>query len=247
MTTITTGPAPVTGSAPSAIDLQPMAAPGGKGPRPYRPLGLRAGLVQGGIVAALLTELVSFVVIRRAFDGHLAAGALTTGRWVLLLGAVSPLPLLALWAHRGARNLDALGARDVPFTTSMAAWSWFVPIVNLGLPLAVLLPLAQASDPGYRAGSDDWRRLPARRIVTLFWVAHVLEFLVAGVIRGSVRSIDSWWLTTGGLATVFTLDLVTCALGIAMVRRISEDHRHRATRLARQGSLPEVFRDHAAT
>jgi hypothetical protein len=247
MTTITTDATPVTDPATPAIDLEPAPKRGGKPPKPYRPLALRAGLVQGAIVAALLTELVSFVVIRRAFDGHLAAGALTTGRWVLLLAAISPLPLLALWAHRAASNLDSLGARGVPFSRSVAAWSWFVPIVNLALPLTVLLPLAQASDPDYPAGTADWKRLSARRIVPAFWVAHVLELVVAGVIRGSATTIDSWWLSATGLAVVFSLDLVTCALGIAMVRRLSDDQRHRATRLARQGVLPDAFRDHAAT
>jgi hypothetical protein len=247
MTTITTDPAPLVDPATPAIDLELAPKRGYKAPKPYRPLALRAGLVQGAIVAELLTELVSFVVIRRAFDGHLAAGALTTGRWVLLLGAVSPLPLLALWAYRGASNLDSLGARAVPFKRSVAAWSWFEPIANLALPLTVLMPLAQASDPEYPAGSADWKRLPARRIVPIFWVAHVVEFVIAGVIRGSVKTIDSWWLSTSGLAVVFTLDLVTCGLGIAMVRRVSDDQRHRATRLARQGVLPDAFRDHAAT
>ena len=212
-----------------------------------RPLALRAGLVQGALAAALLVELAAFIVIRRAFDGNLAAGALTTGRWVLLVGTLAPVPLLALWAHRAAANLDSLGARGLPFSTSVAAWSWFVPIVNLALPLTVLLPLAQASDPEYPAGSDAWKRLPARHVVPIFWVAHILELAIAVIIRGSVTSIDSWWLSSTGLALVFACDVATLALAVAMVRRISGDQRHRATRLARRGDLPPVFQDHAAT
>jgi hypothetical protein len=122
-----------------------------------------------------------------------------------------------------------------------------VPLANLVLPLPVLVTLSQASHPEYAPRSDLWRASPKRPLVPAFWAAHVVSIIVGLVLRGSVHSASSFWLTNGGMALVFSVDLLACGLGIAVVRQVSGDQRHRATRLARAGLLPEGLTDHART
>jgi hypothetical protein len=81
------------------------------------------------------------------------------------------VPLWLAWQYRAHANLRVLGARGLTFHPVAAVAVWFVPAVNLLVPLLVMRELWMASDP--EAGAEDWRSRPTSALLPFWWVTLV--------------------------------------------------------------------------
>jgi hypothetical protein len=210
----------------------------------YRPLALLGGVLQGMLVGVAVLDLTLALVARHALD-TLDAAPINAGIIGLGLGVIATAGITFVWCHRATANAEVLGARDLGFTPASAVWWWFVPFANLVKVPQLMSALSKASRPEVAPGTD-WRRAAASRLVPAWWGTWLLVRVLSRLASGA-DSLDSFWISDGGLALLVAADLLSVVLAIAVFRGITADQRHRATRLARAGLQPPDLADHAAT
>lgn len=88
-----------------------------------------------------------------------------------------------MWTYRAKSNAGATGARGLSYSPAMAVGSYFIPILNLGMP-------AQAMQELYKSSADprDWEAVDSLRLIHVWWF-----FWISGNIAGVV----AWRLQTG--------------------------------------------------
>ncbi len=212
----------------------------------------RARWTIGLLAAAMGLTAVSvlFGLIRLG----LAPGALTESpagaavAWQALIGGLRALAILGsgvaflLWFHGAHRNLKALGEQETKFTSGWAVGGFFVPLVNLVLPVLVMREVWQGSDPrSVRASSDSQDRPSAPgtpAFLGWWWAAFLAMGLAADVVVFLAMSVRMGTPLTLELATEVALaELVTGfmvvisgILSIAVVSRITAWQRARIAR-----------------
>lgn len=84
------------------------------------------------------------------------------------------------WLYRAHRNLRALGAADLGFTPRAAVSAFFVPVLNVVVPVRVVRELWNHSDPaeGVPARGDPMKTSP--------WVAWWWAIFVASIVLDPV-------------------------------------------------------------
>jgi len=84
-----------------------------------------------------------------------------------------------IWIHRAHRNVPALGATDLKYSSRWAVGGFFVPFVNLVHPFQVVKEIWRVSDPASLNGTNDTKTPP---IVGWWWGL----FLVSGFFSSAV-------------------------------------------------------------
>lgn len=231
---------------PLDIDSLPQTAGAPSKARPYRPVARLGGWVQGMLVGLAVADVISAIVARDSLDSLVPTDALDAIRVALFFSLVITGIVTLSWVHRVTANAQALGAQSLPYSPTAAVVWWFVPFANLVVPPKVLSKVAQASHPDYAPGSTLWRSSPKLPIVWMWWVAWLTTRVVDVIVVNSATD-GGFWLTTGGFVLITGLEVAAMVLGVAVVRKITGDQRHRATRLARRGLLPLELTDHRRT
>lgn len=169
-------------------NLPDAAAPGAA----YASAAGRAMAATIGIALVMLIDAISIGFgIREAgilyqWEHHqpfsfvdLAAVQKTTGT-LGVLHTVAFIPsaiAFLMWMHRAYRNLPALGAHGLKFTSRWAVGWWFVPFANLFKPQQVVNEMWQCSDPqAPRAVAPTTAIAP---LVQAWWAAWIITNLVA--------------------------------------------------------------------
>jgi hypothetical protein len=177
---------------------------------------------------------------RRALGAELEA---SDNRQLVVAGVQTAVFLAAAfffvrWLHHAYRNLRALGAGNLRYTTATAVWSRFVPILNLWRSKQVVNDVWRASDPEAPADQSDWRwwerRAPLLYGVWWFvWV--VLNFAYNADLRLALRPETLEELQFSSLLTTVTdgLSVAGALLALAVVRRTTARQEARAASLRR--------------
>ena len=191
--------------------------------RPYQPADSRADaaialVAQSSLGFALLALQQTFgppiTLPVRTASSMLAVAALGCGTLLAYLGLVGGSIAVPMWLHRCYRNLPALGSRG-HLSPAWAAACWFVPLVNLVLPLVAVRDvfIASVSD---RAGGQ--------RLVIAWWICWTAALTLR--LGGGFLPLRGWGeLLTDGLMCVAGL------LAIVTVRLVTVGQRRRATAL----------------
>jgi hypothetical protein len=148
---------------------------------------------------------------------------------VLLVG----LGFLIAWTSRAYRNLPALGARDLRFTTGWAVGGWFVPFLNFVRPKQILDDVWRVSCP--EGDVEDWHRRRVSPLLHLWWGLWVVGGLLSLSVSAS-SDLSSVRRTAIGSCVADGMLLVAWALAIVVITRTTEGQEHRATGTALKGS-----------
>lgn len=137
--------------------------------------------------------------------------------FIVIIGTIV---MFGMWIHRMDSNIHALGARDLRFTPGWAVGWYFVPIANLWKPYQAMSEIWRASrnPAGWQAESGGgllrwwWFWWLASTFVDniamrMAWRAEALEELI-GVAPVNIAS--------------STLDAISAAVGLLLVRRVGE-------------------------
>lgn len=81
-----------------------------------------------------------------------------------------------IWTYRAKANGNATGAKGVSFSPAFATWSYFIPLVNLVVPVQAMQELHKTS-----TGARDWEAESGSGLIWLWWF-----FWIAGNIAGIV-------------------------------------------------------------
>jgi hypothetical protein len=144
-----------------------------------------------GRTTATAVALVFVTVYSVAMEATRIVEVESRGRGSSTLGAVSALALLGffaasiaaailvgVWVYRAARNLRALGRDGMRFSPALAVVSFYVPLINLVLPIFALSELRRASEPGQQSEGRGWKSAGSGRgLVTLWWASWITSSL----------------------------------------------------------------------
>jgi hypothetical protein len=161
-----------------------------------------------------------------------------------LLSLLGSIPMVALvvvfliWAYRCHVQLAGLGrGAALPYSPGMAVGCWFIPVVNLWMPLREVRGLFRASSPD-RGHPED-----PPSYLNLWWVTLVIVPFIGGVVGftqsvSMMRDLGSGAVEPSG-ATVALNGLSTASLVIAAVLaiRLVRELTERVDRLAEEAGL----------
>jgi Domain of unknown function (DUF4328) len=146
------------------------------------------------------------------------------------------------WFWSAYSNLRVLGQPHTRFHPAWAMVSWFIPIFGLWRPKQMANDIWRGSRPGAPAlAPDDWKTVPVPALLWWWWAAWVVMSSLSNY-GGRL-----WWdadtVETIGTAAkidvaVTGLELVTGALAIAVVRKLTANQLTRARRFSAFGHEP---------
>lgn len=213
--------------------------------RPYRTLGSVSSLV----IVALLVGVAGSAVAAGSFvhrhsvledpgfnltDAQNADNFVTgaVGVWAAIV-VLACIPFL-IWLHRAAANLPALGARELRFSPRWAVGWWFVPLANYVMPVAVLVEVWKASDPGAPPTTDRAlrRALAVDALVPVWWLLWsggnlVLTFARSATDNSAALDAPDPWRAVG-----FAAIAAAGILAAVLVRTVTARQDARARTLA---------------
>lgn len=161
--------------------------------------------------------------------GFLSDDAMTSLLGLIQFGwfAVAGICVL-LWTYRAKANTRIDGARDLSFSPAMAVGSYFIPLLNLVVPLQAMRELYKASvDP------RDWE---AVHVPALFgwWWAFWIAGNIAGVAVFRLATMEDGTVPADVITNLaIASDVGTVAASLLLLRAIALTTRHQARKYTR--------------
>ncbi len=183
----------------ASSEVVPYASPRGCGRLALAALMLGALVAVGEIVTDL--RCVAFMKVQQtreltdaesqSFDAYYA--------WLQRLSMIGVAAYLGtvvawcVWKYRAHRNLPALGAVNLQFTSRMAAGCYFLPILNLFRPYQAASEINWASRPDADAVVDCRRHFVEASFLLVAWWVMFIASNLASQFSGSTwrRAIES--------------------------------------------------------
>lgn len=138
------------------------------------------------LLAAQTVLAAAAVVI--AYRSEFAANNAASELIVLCQSAIFVVAGVAflMWTYRAKSNANASGARGLSYSPAMAVGSYFIPILNLGMP-------AQAMQELYKSSADprDWEAVKSLRLIHAWWFFWIIGN-IAGVVAWRMQSADAY-------------------------------------------------------
>jgi hypothetical protein len=106
---------------------------------------------------------------------------------VYLLASLGGAVGFIIWFHRAHSNLRFLTQERLRYSTSQAAWPWFVPIMNLFRPKQIANDIWRGTEPGAR-GNRNWTKLDVGPIVHWWWAFWIFSSVVGSIAGGLISS-----------------------------------------------------------
>jgi uncharacterized protein DUF4328 len=196
----------------SPADGKPLASY-----RSPRTLAVCVTVLMGG---SILMAAVETLLFRLYFAYTLTMGDVQVEYSVGIAGfliLVISAAVFILWFWRSHRNLGALGAEGLDFTSGWAIGWWLIPLACLWMPYRAAMEIWKASDPrSDRTTSADSRlRLDSSLLIRLWWAAWlvsvVLSNVTAFVVAPASNALNPLTLVSGistAVAAILTIVVV---------------------------------------
>ncbi|MCC7408770.1 MAG: DUF4328 domain-containing protein [Phycisphaeraceae bacterium] len=138
--------------------------------------------------------------------------------------AVTGLSFL-VWVHRASRNAMALCASPLRYSPASAVVGFFVPILNLFRPPAVLGEIWQVSDPGSRFSDNPDGTGSSTGLVGAWWTCWLVSIALGQVaFKLLTRTMGREYLEVAGWINIGAsiLSIFAALLAIGMIRGIHD-------------------------
>lgn len=216
----------------------------------YAPLDGLTKAVQVGVGVSLAGEAVACAMEFKLLSllpqfeagtvGAAEADAFDAMNLKIAIGLIATFVIVAImflvWVHRANRNLHALEVREVEYTPGWAVGSWFIPILNIFRPYAIMREIWRGSRSPSNSAAEGHASVPAS--LGVWWgawlVAGVLESLSASFVRGESPSMDDFkssaYLSIGSSL----LNFVAGVIIIVLIGTIAQSQMRKKQGLASQ-------------
>jgi heme/copper-type cytochrome/quinol oxidase subunit 2 len=142
-------------------------------------------------LARCIAASISYTSLQQLPDGSFAltgnGAAIAEGNASLSIAAMfvllATIVAFAMWTHRAARNLPALGARGLKYTPGWAVGWFFIPLAHLVMPYFVASEIWRESDPAQKH-LDGQGGKAASPLVAGWWIAYVVHVYLPVVMGG---------------------------------------------------------------
>jgi hypothetical protein len=111
--------------------------------------------------------------------------------------------LFLAWLHQAYSNLSLTGTKKTKYSPEWAVGCWFVPFVNVGLPLVVVSELWGRSSAGNTVEALQGKRAPILVVCgRLAFLTSLLRERVAAAVNALAALSDVTAVVAGGLAVM---------------------------------------------
>lgn len=128
-----------------------------------------------------------------------------------------------MWIHRAYKNLSALGATGLKYSTGWAVGGFFVPFLNLVRPFQVVTEIWKGSDPSSPGGAA-WETSPSSPTIAQWWSGYLasaaIGWLSFNYARGAT-TIDSLINVSWVLFVADVVSVIAALLAIRMITAIN--------------------------
>lgn len=188
-------------------------------------------LLMGGHVVALAADVFERSVLTRvqSMDAGnkdaLLAVAVQSDRWQLVVSVVVLSLLLAgyvisgMWIVRVARNVRALGARDLEISPGWSVGWYAIPFGNLFKPFQAMQDIWRAS-----VSAAQWRQVATPGWLRIWWGCWLASNIIGQAsLRLTLRSDGIDDLLTANAVSMIDggVDIVLCAMFALVVARVT--------------------------
>ena len=214
----------------------------------YRSPRTHGGIAGALLVGLMLVCLVAFaatLVTIQAFDRVVASpfpsvlldletadGRRVALMWTVLGFIVVSFLGLIVWTRRMYRNLRAIGSPVQRYAPGWAVGGWFVPILSLWRPKAILNDVWRGTDPAAPTTPGERTVVPSRvdPVLDVWWVAWIGSSVTLSVstrldFSTSPRPKLVW------LAVFLLAEAVSAGVGLWVVQRLTKRQEQRAARV----------------
>lgn len=143
--------------------------------------------------------------------------------------------LFLMWIHRAHRNLSALGARNLRFSSGWAVGYWFIPIMNFFRPYQVVKEIWKASDPNTDpADASSWQNATTSSVIGWWWAFWLIYNFVGPSFRFSAQAKTLTDLSAMSWVSILSdgTIIVATVFAILVVRGIDARQEEKSRRLA---------------
>lgn len=88
------------------------------------------------------------------------------------------------WTYRAKANVRATGAKGLSFSPAMSVWSYFIPLINLVVPVQAMQELHKTS-----IETRDWEAVDSSGMIWLWWFFWIVGN-IAGVVTFRLLTLD---------------------------------------------------------
>ncbi len=118
-----------------------------------------------------------------------------------------------IWTYRAKADGNATGAAGVSFSPAFATWSYFIPLVNLVVPVQAMQELHKTA-----SGARDWEAQSGSGLIWLWWFFWIAAN-IAGIVVFRLTTMDGAPDLGDGAATLGVVsDLGTLLASLALIR-----------------------------
>jgi hypothetical protein len=211
------------------VPQQPHPQPARAGSWP-KSLGVPSMVVVVGLISTIVTAVIGLgiQIYGRSADTALGLVHPTLILVTLILTGIA----FITWLYRARVNLYYFGMYDLRWKSAWTIWAWFIPIVNIVIPLLVVNEVDRASETraGGRSSGDPSGRSSGRssvRDVFMLWAISWTGFLLLdrftsvstpSIVDLSARNLDRF-TDLSALSTV--LQIAAAVFAIRLVRRVT--------------------------
>ena len=212
---------------------------------PARTLLVLFAVTLGLTVVALLSDWAELSLLGRLVEDPASVSLAEANASDQRQGLIGLLQLLLylgtvvaflVWFRRAYRNLPALGAESLRFSSGWAVGAWFVPFLNLVRPKQIADDIWRASDPALPAQPGaSWKQQRVPFLLHGWWALFILSNLLGWAsLRGGLAATTPQELWTASAVTMAGdfLDLPLTILAFWVVAQVTRRQEARAVQLA---------------
>lgn len=135
------------------------------------------------------------------------------------------------WFSRAYHNLKRAGI-NLAYIPNMAAWSFFIPFINLIRPYSVAKEIVEKTTEELQERRPIYRTEAKKGLVLLWWCIYLLSgaiWRIGSKLESDAGSAEALIAATWTNIVAAATTLVAVALGMIMVSRMSRDEQELAT------------------
>ncbi|MDO8683352.1 MAG: DUF4328 domain-containing protein [Armatimonadota bacterium] len=161
-------------------------------------------------------------------DAFMAVTSLLTSLLFFTIGII-----FLMWIYRVHKNLSALGACDLKFTSGWAVGYFFVPFYSFFRPCQIVTEIWKASDPTANEG-HLLKNVNSSPLVGLWWVAHlamnILSLMATAAITGPAQhSVSELRSGTISMLVADVVAVLAAVLAMLVIKAVDtrQEEKHR--------------------
>lgn len=180
----------------------------------------RAMVAIGFLALSMVVSLLTISIVHDYFFIGFATVVLGGSFLAALVGAGCVISFLA-WFSRSYRNLRALGAEGLEYSSGVAIGWWFVPVVNCWKPFRVAVEIWRASDPTtLKSDLASRAGMPTPALLAIWWMGWLTALVLDNLVAAPDRVTYQGEVVTLPMVVAAGFDILAAALAMAVILEI---------------------------